>query len=38
MNSLEMIYTYKNESRIVKVYDITYDSKGFPLLFGWSVD
>lgn len=26
-----MIYTYKNESRIVKVYDITYDSKGFPL-------
>ena len=29
--NLTMIYTYKNQSRKVKIYDISYNSTGYPL-------
>lgn len=31
MNNITMIYTYKDQFEFVKVYDISYDSNGFPL-------
>lgn len=31
MTNLTMIYTYKDQFEFVKVYDISYDSNGFPL-------
>jgi hypothetical protein len=30
-NSGEMIYAYKNCSQVVTIYDISYDSNGYPL-------
>ena len=30
VNNLTMIYTYKDQSKFVKIYDVSYDSNGFP--------
>lgn len=27
----KMMYTYKNNTQVVKIYDITYDTNGYPL-------